>query len=35
MSGFEKLDFDLQQALRAFEQSGAQHDASVGITVSL
>ncbi len=31
----DKLDLNLQQALRAFEESGAPHDDSAGITVSL
>ncbi|MAU01157.1 MAG: hypothetical protein CL608_28775 [Anaerolineaceae bacterium] len=35
MSDPKKLDFNLLQALRSFEESGAQHDASAGISVSL
>jgi subtilisin family serine protease len=35
MSDSKKLDYNLLEALRAFEESGAQHDAGAGITVSL
>lgn len=35
MTGSDKLDFNLQQAMCAFEESGAPHDESAGITVSL
>lgn len=35
MSNLDKLDLYLLEALNAFEESGAQHSASAGITVSL